>query len=207
MANTTYSSTPNKAFWRALHSLVHPLTIASVIILIINDHIWKHHYATWWTGKLSDVVGLVFAPFLAAIVLAILIPPSHPRQEHIVIIGSIGLTGLIFALSNTLPLAHDLTEKFWAIFVGESVVIWRDPTDLYALPALLISWQIWRHASSSSPRIPIPQYAMLIISAFATMATSCGDITDIGIGCIYASNNELLAIQYHNISYDNLNYG
>jgi hypothetical protein len=42
--------TANKAFWRAVHSLAHPVTIAAVIGLLLNDHLLRHNWPSWWTA-------------------------------------------------------------------------------------------------------------------------------------------------------------
>ncbi|OJT18746.1 hypothetical protein BO221_39105 [Archangium sp. Cb G35] len=44
--------------------LLHPLVFASVALLVVNDHVFKLHCPSWWTGKLSDVAGLAFFPLL-----------------------------------------------------------------------------------------------------------------------------------------------
>ena len=49
----TINFSSNKAFWRAIHSLAHPVTIAAVIGLLLNDHLLRHNWPSWWTGKLS----------------------------------------------------------------------------------------------------------------------------------------------------------
>lgn len=60
----------NRAFWRAARCLTHPLTMAAVILLLVNDHWLRWHYPSWLTGKLGDFTWLMFAPFIAAAVLA-----------------------------------------------------------------------------------------------------------------------------------------
>ena len=42
--------------------LFHPLFVLSLIALICNDFCWKYQYPNWFTGKLSDVAGLVVLP-------------------------------------------------------------------------------------------------------------------------------------------------
>lgn len=42
--------------------LCHPVTVAGVLVLLINDHLLKHTWPGFVTGKLSDVAGLVVAP-------------------------------------------------------------------------------------------------------------------------------------------------
>ena len=48
----------------SMHALVQPLTLASVALLLLNDHILKWLIPSWLTGKLSDFAGLFFFPYL-----------------------------------------------------------------------------------------------------------------------------------------------
>jgi len=49
---------------RSLRALGHPLSLASVALLVANDHLLKRAYPSVLTGKLSDFAGLFFFPFL-----------------------------------------------------------------------------------------------------------------------------------------------
>ena len=40
-------------------ALLHPLAIAALGLLVVNDHWWKDQFGSIWTGKLSDVAGLI----------------------------------------------------------------------------------------------------------------------------------------------------
>ena len=56
--------------------MLHPFCILSMIVLGLNDHIWKAAYGNVWTGKISDVAGLIFFPIL----LEYLVPsPGEPQ--------------------------------------------------------------------------------------------------------------------------------
>jgi hypothetical protein len=44
--------------------VLHPAALASLAVLVVNDHVLKAAAPGWVTGKLSDVAGLVFLPFL-----------------------------------------------------------------------------------------------------------------------------------------------
>lgn len=182
----------NRAFWRAMHSLVHPITLAAIILLLLNDHYLKQNHPSGWTGKLSDIAGLIFAPIICTAVLACLIPPSNHLQEKFVAIVAFTLTGSIFALSNLLPIANRLTEQVWAFFAGANVQMWQDSSDLLTLPALLIGWHIWQHADNHPPKVTVPSWLVLIVGSLAAVATSPGAI-DYGIICIAYQNGTLIA--------------
>ncbi|MEA2581878.1 MAG: hypothetical protein QOE83_2770 [Actinomycetota bacterium] len=58
-------------FDRRWRWLAHPIFLASVATLAINDHVLKGHYPSWWTGKLSDIAGVVVVGMLAAVLLGV----------------------------------------------------------------------------------------------------------------------------------------
>ena len=68
--------------------ILHPWTIASIVVLFINDQYLKYAYTSWLTGKLSDFAGLIFFP--------ILFEPLVKSRKWSVII-----TGIGFALVQT----------------------------------------------------------------------------------------------------------
>ena len=41
---------------------MHPVALAAIAVLVVNDHVLKSAYPGWLTGKLSDIAGLVFFP-------------------------------------------------------------------------------------------------------------------------------------------------
>lgn len=38
--------------------------LSCLLVLFMNDHFFKFHYTSWFTGKLSDVVGIILLPML-----------------------------------------------------------------------------------------------------------------------------------------------
>ena len=46
--------------------LLNPIFIAALILLILNDQIWKYSYGNTLTGKLSDFSGLILLPLVIA---------------------------------------------------------------------------------------------------------------------------------------------
>lgn len=53
--------------------LLHPIFIVGLLALLLNDHFLKDYYGNWWTGKLSDVVGIMILPLF----LKFLFPVSN----------------------------------------------------------------------------------------------------------------------------------
>lgn len=114
-------------------ALLHPVWLAAVATLAINDHLLKGSdlLPGWFTGKLSDVAGLFAAPLLLAVLVR---AKSHTSwvAAHVAI-------GLVFASIQVSTAAAD----GWSALMGTVGFPWAitsDPTDLLTLPALLLSY-------------------------------------------------------------------
>ena len=152
---------------RPLHALAHPLWWVAVIVLVVNDHLQKAALPDLGllTGKLSDVAGLIVAPMLLAVLL-------RARSRSAVAACHL-VTGAVFAAINVSALAAGWFEMAtalspwpWAIMV--------DPTDLLALPALLLSWQVLGAAARQDANAARQRFATASVlpAALACMATS-----------------------------------
>lgn len=71
------ATTPSWSF--ALRWLAHPISLVSLVVLVVNDHVLKAALGTWWTGKLSDAAGMVFFPALLAVVIGAALARLSPR--------------------------------------------------------------------------------------------------------------------------------
>lgn len=49
---------------RNKYLLLNYIFIICLIILFLNDHFFKHEFCNWFTGKLSDIVGIIILPLL-----------------------------------------------------------------------------------------------------------------------------------------------
>jgi len=136
----------------ALRWLAHPVSLLAIGVMVLNDHVLKQAYGTWWTGKLSDVAGLIFFPALVAVVFATVlaaVPPKRADPARLML-GAVSLTGIGFALVKTTAVGAAtasavLTALAGPLLAGTSVdgtsIIRADATDLLALPALgLAAW-------------------------------------------------------------------
>ncbi|HSD84881.1 MAG TPA: hypothetical protein VLG46_13525 [Anaerolineae bacterium] len=156
------------AFRRTLLSVSHPLSIAAIIVVLLNDHWWRRVAPSWFTGKIGDFAWLIFAPFLLAALLAWV----FPRRERLVGYASIIGVGLIFGLAKTVPAFHALTIDVLELLTGWPNILRMDPTDLIALPALLIAWRIWEQSAPRSFRLADRGWVLLPLAVLATMADS-----------------------------------
>jgi hypothetical protein len=131
--------------------LLHPIALAAIALLIVNDHLLKARYPGWLTGKLSDVAGMVFFPLLLrALIVPILRLRSdlHPGRElrERLLIACVALTALLLAAIKLAEPATAACEQLLGALLGGRVEIVRDPTDLLALPFVLVAPWIARRA-------------------------------------------------------------
>lgn len=145
--------------------LLHPLPLAAVLVLVVNDHLLKGNglLPEAITGKLSDVAGLFFFPCLLVVASRALVRRASPTVAVV-------LTGLVFAAVKTCPAVNAIVAQTW----GEMVM---DPTDLLTLPVLGLSW-LWmrRPVLELPPTSSIWSRAKLGVAVtfagLASMATS-----------------------------------
>ena len=138
-----------------LGEAVHPVALAAVAVLAINDWVLKPGLGgaamlSVVTGKLSDVAGLVFAPVAlsaaiglvlgAAARLGAQIDPSLSRRR---LIGCTVATGAAFAAVKLDPTAARAVAAAIS-HLGRPAAITLDRTDLACLPALAVAWWIGR---------------------------------------------------------------
>lgn len=125
-----------------------PAPLAALAILAINDHWLKGSGVApgWLTGKLSDLAGLVFFPLLATAALDTALLGAARLGARIdfslrpwKLSLATSLTALAFAALKLVPSVAGAAEAACAS-LGWRVAIACDPTDLVALPALLVAW-------------------------------------------------------------------
>ena len=167
---TTQTERPARARAAALAWLRHPASLASIGVLLLNDHVLKAAFGTWWTGKLSDVAGLVFAPALLAVGAALLAPRARPRA---LAAATIATTGAAFAVVKATAAGAAAASATLSTLAGPSVVR-PDLTDLLALPALALAYLAFRASlrhRAASPRPLASRLGTALIVGTATAAT------------------------------------
>lgn len=116
-------------------AMLHPLWIASLLLLALNDHLFKGagFLPEWLTGKLSDATGLIVAPIVLATMLRV-----RSRRG---LLGAHLAVGIVFSLIN---LSQTVSHAFVGILgrVGLPWVNWVDPSDLLALPAMIVGYRV-----------------------------------------------------------------
>jgi hypothetical protein len=133
--------------------LCHPVPLLAVLLLAVNDHLLKGSGVLpgTVTGKLSDFAGLFFFPLLLAAV----------GWDGTLATGAVAA---VFTALKTWPsFNHAVSPLF-----GENVL---DPTDLWALLALVPSW-LWMRRERPPRVSPRLHRAAVIAAALASMATT-----------------------------------
>ncbi|NUN12184.1 MAG: hypothetical protein HUU55_00955 [Myxococcales bacterium] len=165
---------------RPFRVLLHPLWVVSLCLLVVNDHWFKQVYPGWLSGKISDFVGLIVAPWVLCALFGVR-RRGTAAGVHVAV-------GVIFSAINLSTGAAGIMSMVtgWVGFPWSITVDW---TDLVGLPMLGVSWIYLlpkaTHAEMVTKRSAIRfQYVVsrltLILGAVACMATSPPDpdVTD-----------------------------
>lgn len=142
--------------------LFHPIVLLSVFVLIVNDHYWKFSHTSAFTGKISDLTGLIFFPLLFISIIELVRYTFRSKSWQLSMKAStlilfttlIGFTlvktiqPITVAYSDTLNFIAWLPSASFHWLVGDEKVpiinriVLTDKTDLIALPGLLISYYL-----------------------------------------------------------------
>lgn len=167
----------------ALQSLGHPVTLACVALLLLNDHVLKSLVPSVLTGKLSDFAGLFFFPYLVVVIGAAgalaagrlarrRLPERQARRLPPATAAYLG-TALLFSLIKLHPPAAAGVSDVLSALFGDPIYVAPDPSDVIALLALLPSFWLWRSVERSERRRPGKRSILALgIAALAAIATS-----------------------------------
>lgn len=184
------TSLRNPAFEKALGLLAHPACLAALALLLINDHLLRRWWPSWWTGKIGDLAWLLIAPFALAAVLAWLLPLREPARERWVFPLAFGLTGVGFAALKMSPVLMDVAIRNGSAALRTPLTILPDPADLLALPVLALAFLLWRKAPAR-PRRTAAGLIALPMAAMLTLANAA--MPDPGISCFVYQDGQILA--------------
>ncbi|WP_203652803.1 hypothetical protein [Demequina activiva] len=118
-----------------LRWIAHPASVAGIAVLVLNDHVLKAEFGSWWTGKLSDIAGLIFFPALLAAVASLAVPRASAR---LLMPAAIAVTGIGFTVVKATDMGAATASAVLTAITWPSTVL-RDPTDLVALAALAVA--------------------------------------------------------------------
>lgn len=160
---------------RALSALAHPATLAAALLMLCNDFVLRQFAPSWLTGKLSDAAWLVIAPPLLALAISWVIP----RRPWLAGAAALAAAGFGFAAVKSIPQIYHLASVLIATLSGGTAGTRFDPTDLLALPAMLIAAWVWSRAAAPRPRslrwagLPLVMLALLADSPRPDFGVFC----------------------------------
>ena len=159
---------------RAGAALTHPLTLAALATLIVNDIALKRAFPdAWATGKISDLAWMVFAPPLLAYALSLLAGRSALGRRAGFGIAYAGLP-LLYAAFNTFEPVHSAILRGLALVGGSGPGSPLDATDSAVIPfAMAAALWVWRRRPLR-PEAVRARLALLTmaVAALATVASS-----------------------------------
>ncbi len=162
----------NSFVHRSAAALTHPVTVAALFTLLLNDHIFKTLWPGWFTGKLSDLAWVVFALPLLVFLLSFL-TRSNPRIERsLFLVVYVGLP-LLYAAYNTLEPLHDVILRPLLFLAGAGKGSLLDPSDSIVIPVgLAIALWVWKrsrfHGNELRSRLGLYAAAVAVLATIAT---------------------------------------
>jgi hypothetical protein len=181
----------NLAFKKALACLSHPLAIGALLLLAVNDHLLRHFWPSWLTGKLGDFAWLFFFPFITAAVLAWLLPARFHPRSHWAGGLAFSLVGTGFFLVKTLPGFREDSLRILESVFRFPIALSGDATDLVALLSLVPAAWLWKKSRVGSPKNFHPGLVLLAAGMLLTMANM--PQPDPGIYCLGQVGEEIAA--------------
>ena len=183
---------------RSEAALTHPVTVAALAVLLLNDMAFKSMWpGSWVTGKLSDLAWVAFGLPLLAFLLSFLSGRSAIGQRSAFLASYAGLP-LLYAAFNTFAPVHDAI--LWGLSTVSGGVAGSplDVSDSIVIPfGLGIALWVWRRDAPSAKSLR-RRCALLMagVAALASVASSYSDpvvgITNLEVsddGTVYAAED------------------
>lgn len=186
----------NKPFHVFAGLLAHPLALGGMALLTLNDLVFQRLAPSWLTGKLSDFAWFLFAPYLLAALIALILP-RRLRNEKVAGGLAFGLALAGFTAVKTIPVVHQ-SVLHAALSSGLTLKLVFDPGDLAAaLSGSMLSLLIWLKPRLTPIRTSRASLAIMAVSAVLIAA----DMTmpNPGISCLEAGDGFLKAADWASI--------
>ncbi|GEK21191.1 hypothetical protein CXY01_17110 [Cellulomonas xylanilytica] len=126
--------------------VLHPVALVGLAVLLVNDHVLKAAVPGWWTGKLSDLAGLAFFPFLLVALVDLARRRGHEPGIRTALVAACA-TAVVFTAIKTSVVARDLYAAavgivrfpvdalVWGAARPDRVAVVPDVTDVPAVVA------------------------------------------------------------------------
>jgi len=144
--------------------------VLAVVVLFANDHVLKHAFPGFITGKLSDVAGMIFFPVLLTVLLWALVPASRrtdAAHDRLLALACVA-TAVVFTLTKSTALGNEAYRVGWGALQWPyralvalahhrtlprliRVVLVRDPSDVLAVPFVLVAYAAARRRPGDQP--------------------------------------------------------
>ena len=134
--------------------MFHPVTVAAIALLVINDHVLKAQWPGPVTGKLSDVAGVFLLPLLLVTGLQFVRRTRRPDSllAICILITFVGFTAVKLSPPIATLYGEILGLVRWPVIGRHAdVVVLRDPSDLAALPVLFATWHVGQRPARDRP--------------------------------------------------------
>ena len=176
-------------------ALTHPVTLAALGVLLLNDLVFKSLWVNpWTTGKLSDLAWVVFASPLLAWMLSLAVRNNRQGEKAAFAVAYVGLP-LLYAAFNTFAPVHDAIIAGLSLLSGGSAGSPLDPTDSLVIPAgLVIALWVWRRSGENGTRSggtgKLRQPVVLLATALAMIASVATSYSDPEYGVVLLTSTD-----------------
>jgi hypothetical protein len=172
--------------------LLHPVPLAALLVLLVNDHVLKawaggEGIGAAITGKLSDLGGLLFFPLLLTAALDLLlmlaarlgapVDFSLRRWKLVLACGSTAAAFLAIKVSG--PAAEAVVEVLRHLGVAARIAV--DPTDLLALPMIAVAYWLGR---AEIARVPLGRLEVIERAWDRGRRDVAAQLADVGPGAV-----------------------
>ena len=155
---------------------MHPVTLAALVVLLVNDLLFKALWpGAWIPGKLSDLAWMMFAPPVLAYVLSF-VTFGRPLGQRAAFAAAYAGLPLLYVAFNTFAPVHDLVLHVLGFGGGDGPRSPLDPTDSIVIPfAMAAAVWVWRRPALEEQSIRTRlAYLGATAAALASVATSYG---------------------------------
>lgn len=128
-----------------LDYFIHPVPAVAMILMALNDHWLKWRWPSWFTGKLSDFLGVFYFPLLVVALVCLFQsawlrrrPPAYITRRKLGL--AMIFTVLLMAIVKLSPAAAAQIAQAFSSWVFRIRIV-ADPTDLIALSSLGLTYR------------------------------------------------------------------